>query len=200
MKKNLLVFAHKGEAAHFLKKISFTPVDFFFKGLFQSEIFLLLITGEGLHNASEKTVSVLTQFHNDIDTIFNIGTAGSLVETISSEELHWIKSVCAGSVEYKEYKSFNAQASDTSTTCLSAYARIKDTEARIKLSPMANIVDRELWAVASAATLFKKPFQSLKYISDDLKSENFCQDVINQAPLISEQLYLEFMKSTSAVR
>lgn len=194
MKKKFLIFAHKGEAGHFLKTISFTPVDFFFKGLFESPDYFLLVCGEGLQNASEKTVSVLAHFNNQINEIYNIGTAGSLSDKITKDEILWVKKAYAGSNEHQEYKTFNTESTNATTNCLSAYKRIENLETRVKLSSIADIVDRELWAIGSAAGLFKKPFYSLKYISDDLKSENFCQEVINKASLISEKLYLEFMK------
>ena len=196
MKKKLLIFAHKGEASHFLKAISFTPVDFFFKGLFESPDFFLLICGEGLQNTSEKTVSVLTHFNNQISEIYNLGTAGSLSEKIIKDQIHWVKTCYAGSTERQEYKSFTTQSPNATINCLSAYERIETPEARKKLSSFADIVDRELWSVGSAAALFKKSFYSLKYISDDPKSENFSQEVINKAPLISEKLYLEFRSET----
>lgn len=194
MKKKLLIFAHKGEAGHFLKANSFTPVDFFFKGLFESPDFFLLICGEGLQNASEKTVSVLTHFNNQIIEVYNLGTAGSLSEKIIKDQIHWVKTCYAGSTERQEYKSFTTQTTNATINCLSALERIETPESRVKLSSFADIVDRELWAIASAAVLFKMPFYSLKYISDDLKSDNFSQEVINLAPLISVKLYLEFIK------
>lgn len=194
MKKKLLLFAHKGEASFFLQNIPHTPIDFFFKGLFNSENYFLLLTGEGLQNASEKTISVLTQFNHQIDSIYNIGTAGSLNENIYTDEIHWIKSVVAGSVARREYKTFYSSDTSAVTTCISAYERITDIESRRQLSAFGDIVDRELWAIGSAAKFFNLPFSALKYISDDYKNTDFCADVIKKAPLISEQLYREFIQ------
>jgi nucleoside phosphorylase len=193
--KKLLVFAHKGEAIHFLKTIPFTPIDFFFMGLFESSDFYLLITGEGLQSASEKTVSVLSIFNKQISEIYNMGTAGSLSNQVSVDQIVWVQTAIAGSHERREYKTFTSSHPLASITCISANERVETTEARDRLSPFANIVDREVWAIASAAALFKIPFFSIKYISDDCSSENFCKEVIQKAPQISANLHDFFIGS-----
>lgn len=191
----LLTFAHRGEAQHFLSSYSFKPVDFFFDGLLKSDDYYLLITGEGPHNASEKTTCVLAAFASDITHVYNLGVAGSLNQKLKKYDLVWIRTAYAHHAEKLEFKSYSSHNPAASNDCITAYHRILDNKEKLKFSHFANLVDRELWAVASAATLFKKPFQSLKIISDDLEIEDeICKFVKNEAPLFSEKLFLEFQK------
>ncbi len=189
----LLTFAHRGEAQSFLSAYPFRPVDFFFDGLLKSDDYYLLITGEGPHNASEKTISVLAAFASEITDVYNIGVAGSLNPKLKKYDLVWIRTAYAHHAEKLEFKSFSSHNPSAANDCITAYHRILDSDEKLKFSHFANLVDRELWAVASAATLFKKPFQSLKIISDDLDIEGeVCKFVKNEAPLFSEKLLKEF--------
>jgi purine-nucleoside phosphorylase len=166
--------------------IKLTPVDFSFKGLFSSEQYLLLLTGEGLRSASEKTSSVLTKYHQEISEIYNIGTAGALTDKLNIDQIVWVKTVTA------ENKSYSSQNKNAMINCFSANERITTPEARADLSSIADIVDRELGAIASACMHFDLPYSAIKYISDGPKCENFTADIIKKAPLISQKLYQEF--------
>lgn len=192
--KQLLTFAHRGEAQAFLSASSFKAVDFFFDGLFESESFYLLITGEGPHNASEKTISVLTKLSNEIDEVFNIGVAGSLNHNLKKNALVWVRSAFAHHAERLEFKSYTSPLKEAKNDCITAYTRILSAEERKKLSLFANMVDRELWSVASASQLFKKPFYAVKIISDEAAdtSEDICKFVKADALAFSEKLLIEF--------
>lgn len=192
--KSLLTFAHRGEAQAFFEAYNTKPVEFYFDGLFESEHFFILITGEGPHNASEKCIAVITKFSDDIEAIYNIGIAGSLSPKLKKYDLHWIRTAYAHHAERLEFKSYTSFLKNTQHDCMSAYTRVLSTEERIKLSQFANIVDRELWAVASAAHLFKKHFFALKIISDDLEdhSADICKFVKLEAPLFSKILLQGF--------
>jgi nucleoside phosphorylase len=192
--KKLLTFAHRGEAQAFFSAYNFKPVEFFFDGLFESEFFYLLITGEGPHNASEKTVSVLAKLADSIDEVFNLGVAGSLTLKFKKNDLVWIRSAFAHHAERLEFKSYTSPLKKAQNDCMTAYTRVLSREERNKLSLFANIVDRELWAVASAAQLFKLPFYAVKIISDDSTDncEDICKFVKEEAPRFSEKLLCEF--------
>lgn len=192
--KKLLTFAHRGEAQAFFLAYSFKPVEFFFDGLFESEHFFLLVTGEGLHNASEKTISVLAKLDKAIDEVFNIGVAGSLNLKLKKNDLIWIRTAYAHHAERLEFKSYSSPLKSAQNDCMSAYDRVLSLVERSTLSQFADLVDRELWAVASAAQLFKLPFYAVKIISDDMNStsEDICKFVKEEALSFSEKLLKEF--------
>ncbi|MBC7430209.1 MAG: hypothetical protein H7336_16465 [Bacteriovorax sp.] len=193
----LLTFAHRGEAQAFLSAYTFKPVDFFFDGLLISPEYYLLITGEGPHAASEKTTAVLAKFSESITHVYNIGVAGSLTPELKMHDLLWIRTSYAHHAEKLEFKSFSSENSKAAHDCMTAFNRVLDMEEKRKLSHFANIVDRELWAIASAANLFKKPYLALKIISDEMKATeiDICKFVKEEAPLLSEKLLHEFQKT-----
>lgn len=195
----LLTFAHRGEAQAFLSAYSFKPVSFFFDGLLKSNNYFLLITGEGPHSASEKTTSVLAKLGEEVTEVYNFGVAGSLNSKLKLHDLIWVRTSYAHHAEKLEFKSYSSDTINTNANndCITAYARALDSDEKNKLSHFANIVDRELWAIASAAHLFKKPYKSLKIISDDLKNieGDICKFVKEEAPLFSEKLLAEFQKN-----
>ncbi|MBC7429358.1 MAG: hypothetical protein H7336_12140 [Bacteriovorax sp.] len=192
----LLTFAHRGEAQAFLSAYSFKPVDFFFDGLLKSDEYYLLITGEGPHAASEKTISVLATYNESITHVYNLGVAGSLNQKLKLHDLVWIRTSYAHHAEKLEFKSYTSSNTNAVNDCITAHNRVLDHDEKNKLSHFANIVDRELWAVASAANLFKKPFFSLKIISDEMKNAeiDICKFVKEEASLFSEKLLNEFQK------
>jgi nucleoside phosphorylase len=189
----LLTFAHRGEAQAFLSAFQFKPVDFFFDGLLKSQNFYLLITGEGVQSASEKTISTLARFNDEIVEVINLGVAGSVTEKLKKNDLIWIRTAYAHHAEKLEFKSFTS-ALPAHHDCMTAFSRVLDVNEKKKLSLFADIVDRELWAVASAAHLFKKPFRSLKIISDEMKNaeSDICKFIKEEAALFSEKLLHEF--------
>lgn len=193
----LLTFAHRGEAQAFLSNYTFTPVSFFFDGLLKSNDYYLLITGEGPHSAGEKTTAVLAKYNDEISEVYNIGVAGSLNSNLKLHEIIWVRTAYAHHAEKLEFKSFSSQNANAVNDCITAYTRVLDISEKTKLSHFANIVDRELWAIASSARLFKKPYNSLKIISDDFKNLNsdICSFVKEEAPLLSAKLLLEFQRS-----
>lgn len=197
-RKKLLTFAHRGEAQAFLMQYDFKPVEFLFDGLFECSDLYLLITGEGPHNASEKTVSVLGRFFASIEQVYNIGIAGSLSPKLKKNNLVWVRSVFAHHAEKLEFKSFTSSREKTHHDCMTAYVRVLSQEERLKFTQFAHIVDRELWAVASAAQLFKVPFYCLKIISDDMDSSgDICKFVKMEAMEFSQKLLREFQEELS---
>lgn len=193
----LLTFAHRGEAQAFLAAYSFKPVDFFFDGLLKSDDSYLLITGEGPHIASEKTITVLASFHAEITYVYNLGVAGSLNSKFKKYDLLWIRTAYAHHADKCEFKSYSSLNPQAVNDCMTAYSRILNLAEKMKLAHFANLVDRELWAVASAAQLFKKSYQSLKIISDEMHDGEICQFIKEEAALFSEKLLLEFQRAES---
>jgi hypothetical protein len=187
----LLVFAHRGEAQAFLNTYDFVPVEFYFTGLFKSNNYFLLITGEGTKDSSEKTIAVLSSFRVQITEVINIGIAGSLAPHIKIGTLIWVRSSYAQVSTRPEFKSYTFNY-HTKTDCITTNSRVTSSEERIKLSSFADIVDRELWSIASAGHLFKVDTLALKLISDNSDNLEICQLVKSEAPLLSLKLLGEF--------
>ena len=189
----ILIFAHRGEAQAFFNQWDLNPVSFYFSGLFKNKDFFVLITGEGPKEASEKTVAVLSSFRDEIGSVVNIGIAGSLSPKLKVGDMAWVRSSYAQNAERCEFKSYTTKH-HTSIDCITSYSRITTVEEKKTLSHFADLVDRELWSIASAAHLFKLDFLSLKLVSDDSDSSDFCQLVSDEAPALSKKLFDEFIK------
>ena len=193
----ILIFAHRGEAQAFFTQWDLAPVSFYFSGLFKNRDYFVLITGEGPKEASEKTVAVLSSFKDEISSVVNIGIAGSLSPKLKVGDLAWIRSSYAQNAERCEFKSYTTKY-HTSIDCITAYSRVTTLEEKKTLSHFADLVDRELWSIASAAHLFKMDFLSLKLVSDESDSADLCQLVKDEAPLLSKKLFDEFIRFESS--
>lgn len=198
----LLVFAHRGEAQAFFNQWDFAPVAFYFNGLFKSKNYYLLITGEGPKDASEKTVAVVADLKEELDQIINIGIAGSLNPKLKIGDLAWVRSSYAQNAERCEFKSYTTTI-HSSLDCITAYSRVTSSEEKKMLSSFADMVDRELWSIMSAAQLFDLPAFALKLISDEADSTDFCKLVKEEAPALSKkmlQAFLEFEQKNNEAR
>lgn len=187
----LLIFAHRGEAQAFFNAWEFLPVSFYFTGLFKNHDHYLLITGEGPKEASEKTVAVLSAFKPEITEVINIGIAGSLTPKLKVGDHVWVRSSYAQNAKACEFKSFTTK-NHSNIDCITAYSRVTTPEEKKTLSSFADIVDRELWSIASAAHLFKIELSALKLISDESDSTDICQLVKDEAPALSKKLFTEY--------
>jgi hypothetical protein len=189
---NLLTFAHRGEAKAFLREFPFKPVSFPFEGLYLNEKKLLLITGEGVQAASEKLSAVLGAYPQ-IEKVLNFGVCGTLEEKFNEGEIYPIRTCYMEKNSTMEFKSFSSQGKN-GVDCVSAHQRVLDGGYAKYLSYFAPLVDREVWAIGSVSSLFKKPFHSYKYVSDNADGEEICQVVSSKADEISESLLNYFLK------
>jgi len=189
---DLLTFAHRGEAKAFFREFPFKPINFAFEGLYLSEGHYLLITGEGIQATSEKLSAVLGAF-KEIESIFNLGVCGALDENFNEGEIHPIRTCYMEKNSKMEFKSFSTPNID-GLDCVSAHQRVLDTGYAKYLSYFAPLVDREVWAIGSVCSLFKKSFYSYKYISDNADGEEICQVVSVKAEKISEALLNYFLR------
>lgn len=196
----LLTFAHRKEAEAFIDHLHFKPIDFHFDGLYKNKSDLLLITGEGTQNASEKVTATISFFKKEIKEIINIGIAGSLTAKIKKNEIVNIRTAYAHHANRLEFKSFTSNSMNTKFDCMTVFERALTLDHRKSLALLADIIDRELWAIASAAHLFKLNFEAIKYISDDLNDEGFCQLVIKESELISNKLLDYYQQNNLEVK
>jgi hypothetical protein len=193
----LLTFAHRGEAQVFLKRENYKSISFFpLQGdsLYENGNEFLLITGEGLQKTTEKAAAVCASYHKKISHLINFGIAGSLSKELILGEIYSVRTV------YKEdeFHSFTTRASFGAShfDCISALERVVNDKKAAKLGCFAQIVDRELWAIGSVASLFKIPFQSYKLIADHCCcSQTSCFDLREKAQSFSEKIYDYFCQN-----
>ncbi|MEK7790138.1 MAG: hypothetical protein AAB309_00745 [Deltaproteobacteria bacterium] len=194
----LFTFAHRGEAQVFLKRGNYKPISFFFDGLYENGGDLLLITGEGLQKTTEKAAAVCASYHKEISHLINFGVAGSLSPELTLGEIYSVRTV------YKEdeFHSFTTRGMTSFGAphfdCISALERVVNDEKAAKLGCFAQIVDRELWAIGSLASLFRIPFQSHKLIADEAGSQTSCFDLRERAAVFSEKIHDYFCQNVKS--
>lgn len=193
----LLTFAHKNEAAaffHFHQYKQIADVN----DLYSDGCNYLLITGEGLWDSLTKTMMTLHYFDKQslkVQCILNLGIAGSLRLGHKKFETYQIRTCYALlNVEKPEFHSYSTNNILTTQNlplldCLSSHYRTITTADKVPLAPFANIIDRELWSIAKAATCFNIPWNSIKVISDEISEENKCDLIQEQAHEYSKILY-----------
>jgi len=182
---NLLTFAHRGEAQHFLKNDDYKPLEFEFKGLYKNERNYLLITGEGLQSTEERMSALLSQPNLTIYKVINLGIAGTFDENLKLESVHSVKLI------KKEDESETFQSSDVyaDIICISAFNRVLNVEYKNNLAKRAQIVDRELWAYAKVCNKYQIPIYSFKLISDYAGDTTDFHQIIQKSKEHSKKLY-----------
>lgn len=190
----LLCFAHKNEAGFFLKNLSPIHIE---ENLWQCrEDLMLLITGEGIWNTLFKLPRILERYN--IKKMTNLGCAGLLRvdQDVYLKQTHAVRWVTGEKTKNDaHFQSF--ELSSSGIDCISAYDRVKEEKYKSHLSNFAQIVDRELWALAKLAKEYKLPLQSFKYISDLANHQNICHSVSQEAEQISKNLYDFWVKNTT---
>jgi nucleoside phosphorylase/uncharacterized protein YqgV (UPF0045/DUF77 family) len=186
----LLHFAHRGEAQQFLQHFHFNADSSGLEGLYQKDEMLLLISGEGIHNAQSKVAYVLGKY--PVTKVYNLGIAGSLRKNISLDQIISIKTSYAYTDNKPVFNSFTS-CSQSPYDCITTDARVLDNQMAKELSPFAELVDRELWGVAMACSWSKIALESFKYISDYAGDDTQCLDIKNHAQEYSQKLLEAFI-------
>lgn len=184
---NLLVFAHRFEAEHFLTQFDFTPVMGKIENLYLDEKrgLYLLLTGTGLINSSSKSARVLERFEN-IERIYNLGVCGKL----TTEEMpHTFKISLSHVREDFKVSKHSIELGSEGVRCLSSITPVFDKELAIKLSRHAEVVEMELYGVAVVAKQFKLPLTAIKTISDAADENAKRIDLKKEAPRWSKRLF-----------
>jgi len=181
----LLTFAHRGEAQYFLKFDSFQPINFQFEGLFKNENNYLLLTSEGLESTEHRMKAVMKNIDIELSEVINLGIAGALTDDIELESVHHVNRVN----KEDETKSYQIQDKKSGLDCISSINRVQDINYKNKLLTEAQIVDRELWAIADICSRYKLPISSIKLISDYAGHSNDTKQIIQKAKEYSKKLY-----------
>ena len=179
----LHVFAHKKEAEAFLDHSNCQSIDNPFGLAYKNELGMHFICGEGLQKSAIAFALFISDYKDQIQMILNFGIVGSLrdhrhFEIVSVRNVFSERSPY--SMEQKsfvlDYKLLNMGPSKY-VDCISAYERVLDPNYAQKLQAFADIVDRELWALANVSAKLNIPLLSLKIISDQAGQDSHCQQI-----------------------
>ena len=83
----LLVFAHRGEAAGFLKRDGPWKSRDGEGRLYQNRHAFLLLCGEGIMEAALHTTATLSKYGEDISSVVNLGIAGGLSPGVKMDSI-----------------------------------------------------------------------------------------------------------------
>lgn len=187
----LLVFAHRGEAQHFLQDIGVKPSpDFKVSPLWLSDQTAVLVTGEGQENAMLAVAAALGRLDNQVRVVYSLGVAGALSDRIQLQKIYSIRTTYGEkSAGHSHFKSVVSGDDQTNFDLISTVDRVLTDERALALRALAHLVDREAWAVGMAAKSFGKPFYCFKYVSDKAGSQTDCLDVASIGSVASFELF-----------
>lgn len=186
----LLVFAHHGEAQCFINHFKMKAID---KNIYRADELHLLICDEGKENALFHTTKYLAQ--NEIDSVYNFGVVASLRKNLKSYQVFEVKTLYSHNGLRPQFHSFTTNANST-IDCVSSDSRVLTKEQKSPYIPMAELLDREAWAIAMSAKNFNKKFNCFKIVSDELQDSDFCHTVKEQAETYSQKLLNAFIEHT----
>jgi predicted HTH domain antitoxin len=178
----LLVFAHRGEAKSFLSRLDLKENKIGPITIFSNESTSVLICGQGLKNADKALFETL-EVLKDINLIINLGICGSLKDSIKLNNVYKVKT----SLNFKDDKILSLV--DKGVDCISTSKIINSSEGKLKLSKQADIVDMELYAIASISNKRNIPFHSYKLAADPANEDTKCRTIKQNAKLYSDKLF-----------
>lgn len=201
----LLTFAHRPEAKAFLghfKRLKSHPRQ---KNLYISpeENLGILIAGEGFLQAAMSLTQALA-ICDEINYVLNMGVAGALINSLNVGEIVEGKTIYLGKdaeAKKMEFKSFPLKPyckNLNSFDIVTSERRALSQKDKSYFSHFGELVDREAWGLAQAASMQNITMSSVKIVSDELNDEEFCQIVKESAQKFSEDLLAFFLENTSS--
>lgn len=187
---HLITFAHWPEARAFFDHFSPTRHPKY-DWAYEFSGGIIIITGEGIHEALSKTVLSLG-LYPQINEIYNFGVAGSLSDSLPLHDIKEVRTVY-GFDSKPLFKSFTLQGD---TDLVTSGERVLTQQAVAPLKTMGKLVDRELWGMAFAAKEARLPLRAFKYISDMAGEIGACEIVKELAELASLKLLENYLKIT----
>ncbi|MFY7994162.1 MAG: hypothetical protein ACOVP4_12775 [Bacteriovoracaceae bacterium] len=187
---HLITFAHWPEARAFFDHFSPTRHPKY-DWAYEFNGGMIIITGEGIHEALSKTVLSLG-LYPQINEIYNFGVAGTLSDSLPLHDIKEVRTVY-GFDSNPLFKSFTLHGD---TDLVTSGERVLTQEALAPLKTMGKLVDRELWGVAFAAKEARLPLRSFKYISDKAGEIGACEMVKELADVASLKLLEIYLKIT----
>ncbi len=182
----VLTFAHKGEARAFISRKHTLPVDFYFAGLYRDADELLLITGEGAEQASERLASVCSYFGSMIQAVLNLGIAGGLNPELELNQIYGIRRI----IHEFEKDQYICASRRADRICITTAQSVREDRAAEQLRIRgADCVDMEAWGQAALCSSLQLPFQTYKLISDRAGAGTNMDDMVKQASVFSRHLF-----------
>ena len=192
----LIVFAHRAEAATFLKQGEYKSLESKTNALYSNSSDLLLICGEGIYSALEAVSTVIGEHSSNIKEIINYGIAGSLSSRAELSKIYQIRTFYAHDKSEVEFKSYSSNVTNK-LDCITSAKRVLDGEFANHLSCFAHIVDREAWAIARAANSANISINAYKLISDNaltnISDSPICDIIKESAEIYSDLMWKHFL-------
>ncbi len=191
---DLLVFAHRGEAAAWLNQPGWKHVDSSFHlnlYMHASDHKIILICGEGRTLALTQTLLAIQflQSKYEIKQLINIGVAAAIQPAYELGEMIEVGTVYSqGLVGGFEFESITLNT-NLSSTCISTHQRILNQDQRSEFESHAELIDRELWAIAYAAKKCSIKIKSYKYLIDRADQANICEWTKEHSKELSLKIY-----------
>jgi len=195
--KQLLVFAHRGEAQVFLNRGRFRKFEAGIKRLYENDRSFLLITGEGVQAATEKLSDICDAVPGQISRVINFGIAGGLSAPCQKGHIFSIRKVYREETNGHKYPALCSADKNAVVDCITAAERVLAPEYGQRLSTTAPIVDRELWGYAAVCQAYGLPFLAYKLVSDCAGEQIALADMRSRAPEISRQLFDLYLRLAS---
>lgn len=187
---NLLCFAHRGECAVFLRRLALRPLSLSFATAWQGAGLYVLLTGEGIEQASCTLAAFCARYEQDLSAIVNLGIAGGLDAQLTAGKVYRVRTIYgAKHANQIEHHSYTCTDQTALHDCISARERVLDAKTGEVLTNFASLVDRELWGLASVASLFKLPWQAAKLVSEVVFDTEICQRARAEREQYSAALY-----------
>lgn len=183
----LICMAHRGEAQSFIKDLDFELNTEGQLYLNQNQKMALLLTNEGIYETFSKLGFILAKYN--ISQIINYGIAGALDSSLKQDQVYQIRTSYYHNGHVPKFHSYTSEGS---FDCITCDERVLNDELSTKLRCFAQIVDRELWAVAKVAVDHKIPYTSYKLISDYAGSSTQCFDLKAKAKYFSDLMLIHF--------
>ncbi len=180
----ILTFAHKGEAAEFIRRKHTLRVDFYFSGLYRNYDELLLVTGSRQHAA--RLEKVCSYFGDRIEAVLNLGIAGGLHAEMEMNQIYGIRHI----IHEQQEGRYDCVSSRAGSTCITVEEPATDDHHRSALRDRgADCADMEIWWQAEFCNRINLPFQSYKLISDTANLSSDQKDIIEAASFFSKHLF-----------
>jgi len=196
----LLTFAHRPEAQAFFAELELIGTQY--PGFFTTadNHVALLITGEGTANAAENLSFILGRYPM-VNKVLNFGVCAGIKSEFEIGKIYSIRTHYFFDGHEFHFKSFTTSDLKAKWDLVTSAKRVLDPAMATKISPVANLIDREGHSLNSVCQRFNLPYFSYKIISDHaglLQTKTaLCEMVKEQAPLWSQKLLDHYLDLTT---
>ncbi len=183
----LLLFAHRAEAATFLSKLQLLAHPVFSHFSINSNKSIgLLLTGQGKENSLSRFKQLLEQLPSDcVKEVINLGTCGQLTKEknkalTKSFAIHQCHCLNENPILLDQLATIN---------CITSDRPIEGEQQAAMLSTIAEVVDMELYSLARLAKDYQIPIRSIKTVSDFADAPHDIQKMRSMASVWSKNLF-----------